>query len=324
MTRGDSARSEVLVRFVTHPHSVRTARQLITDTLRTWELDPLVDDARLLVTELATNATLHSGAPAFSVSVAATAGAGVRLAVGDEGSVPAAAVVRRRTRTAAGPEAVRPETTTGRGLAIVDRLAVAWGVTVDGSTKWVWAQLSPDGAAAEQADAPVSVPGVAGAPGPLPPGWHTVRLEGCPVRLSLAQDDHLDELVRELQLVDGPTREPELAAAIRGLLDGQAQARHMGRRTAQDAAAAGHEQVDVEMLMPSVAAEHVELLDDAVRAADALCERERLLTLASPPEVRLLRRWMRDEVRDQIRDGRPPLPYETFLSRTGPEQHRSA
>jgi hypothetical protein len=139
-----------------------------------------------------------------------------------------------------------------------------------------------------------------------------VRLVDCPVTLSLAQDDHLDELVRELQLIDPRTDEPELAPVIRGLLDGQAQARHMGRRTAQDAAAAGLEQVTVEMVMPSPAAEQVERLDEAVAAADALCERERLLTLASPPGVRGLRTWMRDEVRDQIRHARPPRSYDEW------------
>ncbi len=60
----------------------------------------------------------------------------------------------------------------------------------------------------------------------------------------------------------------------------------MGRRTAQDAAAAGLEQVTVVMLLPKHAAEEVERLDDAVSAADALCSSEQLLTLASPPEIR--------------------------------------
>ncbi len=56
---------------------------------------------------------------------------------------------------------------------------------------------------------------------------------------------------------------------------------------------------------------------EAVAAADALCERERLLTLASPPEVRILRAWMRDEVRDQIRTARPPRSYDEWLTNLG-------
>jgi anti-sigma regulatory factor (Ser/Thr protein kinase) len=310
--RSSAAPGPVRVRFVSHPHSVRTARQLVTDTLRTWRRDGVVDDARLVVTELATNATLHSGSDDFHVCVVATSGDGVRIAVGDDGDVPAAAVVRRPARSAAS-DGTRPETTTGRGLAIVDHLSAAWGVTVDDGRRWVWAQLSGD----DEPDAvPEAVAGPAAPSGELPSGWHAVRLARCPVGLGLAQDEHLDELVRELQLVAAPSREPELAAVIRGLLDGQAQARHMGRRTAQDAAAAGREHVDVEMLLPSVAAEQVERLDDAVVAADALCEGERLLTLASSPQVRSLRTWMREEVAEQIRRGRAPRSYDDFLAGT--------
>ncbi len=182
-------------------------------------------------------------------------------------------------------------------------------MAVDGDVKWVWASLHLPGADRPSA-APPHEPVTASAdPAPLPPGWHVVRLVDCPVGLSLAQDDHLDELVRELQLLAPRDDEGELAPAIRGLLDGQAQARHLGRRTAQDAAAEGREQVTVELVLPSPAAEQVERLDEAVVAADALCERERLLTLASPPEVRRLRSWMRDEVRDQIRYSRRPRSY---------------
>lgn len=95
-----------------------------------------------------------------------------------------------------------------------------------------------------------------------------MRLERCPVRLALESDDHLDELVRELQLVVGGTAPPEPASVIRRLLDGQAQARHMGRRTAQQVADGGREQMTVERLLPTVAAAQVEQLDDAGAVAD--------------------------------------------------------
>jgi anti-sigma regulatory factor (Ser/Thr protein kinase) len=310
MTGRSAGPGEVRVRFPTHPHSVRTARQLAADTLRAWDVEVLVDDVRLVVTELATNATLHSGARSFLLSLAVTPTGGVRVAVGDEGPVPAAAVVQRPLPGGATATPRRPETTTGRGLAIVHELADAWGVDVDGPAKWVWALLSHGAAGASDVDQPPAPAPVERAP--MPPGWHVVRLVDCPVALSLAQDDHLDELVRELQLVGTDDDQPELAPVIRGLLDGQAQARHMGRRTAQDAAAEGRERVTVEMVLPSPAAEQVERLDEAVAAADALCEREQLLTLASSPDVRRLRAWMRDEVRHQIRDGRPPRSYDAF------------
>jgi anti-sigma regulatory factor (Ser/Thr protein kinase) len=247
MTGRSTATGEVVVRFPTHPHSVRTARQLTADTLRAWDLEPLVEDARLVVTELATNATLHSGARSFLLSLAVTPTAGVRIAIGDEGPVPAAAVVRRSRPGGETATPRRPEATTGRGLTIVDELTAAWGVEVDRTTKWVWAVLSTDAPAAPDAGPPaVATPPVQA---PLPPGWHVVRLVDCPVALSLAQDDHLDELVRELQLVGSSPGEPELASVIGGLLDGQAQARHMAggpRRRRRR----GRQHVTVEMVMP--------------------------------------------------------------------------
>jgi anti-sigma regulatory factor (Ser/Thr protein kinase) len=312
MTGRSVATGEVVVRFPTHPHSVRTARQLVADTLLAWALAPLVDDARLLVSELATNATLHSGARTFALSVTATAPGGVRIAVGDDGPVPAAAVVRRSRPAGRDAAGARPATTTGRGLGIVEELASAWGVHVDGATKWVWFELASAAAAAAAEPLPAQAPVTAPAEAPLPPGWHVVRLVDCPVVLSLAQDDHLDELVRELQLIGPRHDQPELATVIRGLLDGQAQARHMGRRTAQEAAAAGQDEVTIAMVLPSPAAEQVERLDDAVAAADDLCERAQLLTLASPPDVRTLRAWMRDEVSGQIRHARPPRSYDDW------------
>ncbi len=62
-------------------------------------------------------------------------------------------------------------------------------MTVEDTRKWVWAQLSAGGAGDEQASPsgpPVPDADLVSAPGPLPPGWYAVRLEGCPVRLGLA------------------------------------------------------------------------------------------------------------------------------------------
>ena len=317
MTDRSAASGGVSVRFASHPHSVRTARQLVADTLHGWGLPALVEDARLVVTELCTNATLHSGAAFFNVSVSAASRDSVQVAVGDDGTVPAAAVVRRRARLrdpSAGPGS---EATTGRGLAIVDELSSSWGVTVDGDRKWVWAHL-PASAPPEQPRAVPSRPSAAVDVPPhgasLPPGWHAVRLLDCPVALGLAQDDHLDELVRELQLAAPAGEQPRLAAVIHGLLEGQAAARHMGRRSAQEAAAAGLEHVTVEMVLPERAAEEVQRLHAAVLAADDLCNSEELLTLASSEEVRQLRSWMHDEIRDQIRHLSVPRSFADWLA----------
>ena len=76
-----------------------------------------------------------------------------------------------------------------------------------------------------------------------------------------------------------------LALELQGLLSGPAHARHTGRRMAQQAAESGAEYLDVEMAMPPGFGAEVRKLDEAVKAADVLCEEMRLLTLASSAEA---------------------------------------
>jgi hypothetical protein len=213
------------------------------------------------------------------------------------------------------------EPTTGRGLAIVSILATDWGVEVTAEGKRVWAELGPGDAPyavrPPHLDDDVPAPAPA-APGQLPEGWGTVRLAGCPVELSLRQDQHLDELVRELQLLsvhrDDP-RSSELAGRLQDLLRGPAAARHTGRRVAQQAMLAGLERIDVDMAMPREFADEVEKLQEAVRLADELCEERQLLTLASSPELTALRAWMTRQVAGQLRDGAAPEPWDDRSAR---------
>ena len=135
--------------------------------------------------------------------------------------------------------------------------------------------------------------------------------------MSLRQDRHLDELVRELQLIsldDNPASRA-LAAQLQDLLRGPAAARHTGRRVAQEAAAAGQQSIDIEMAMPREFSAEVEKLQDAVQRADRLCEEMQLLTLASSPELRELRGWMTEQVAHQLRDGAEPEPWPVWVAR---------
>lgn len=50
------------------PEAVRTARALVRNALRAWDLADLADDAILVVSELVTNATVH-GAPPVTFTV---------------------------------------------------------------------------------------------------------------------------------------------------------------------------------------------------------------------------------------------------------------
>ena len=141
----------------------------------------------------------------------------------------------------------------------------------------------------------------------------------CPVALSLRQDSHLDELVRELQLlgVDEHNRESAaIAEEIRGLLVSPTHARLAGRRAAEQARDDHLEFVDVEMAMPREFGVLVEQLQRAVARADRLCEEGRLLTLASPAELRALRAWMTHEVLGQTSRGAAPMSWPAWLAAT--------
>jgi len=317
--------TELRVRFATDPASVPGARRFVRDGLASWGLAHLSDDVALCVTELAANSALHSAGSFMSVALRARDKA-VQVSVEDDGDVPAVVVVPRADFTDGGGAVVQDvadEATTGRGLAIVAVLADAWGVEETSGGKRVWADFSTDGSPVPRTEGrgasepqPSDEPAGGPAAGALPDGWTVVRLAGCPVRLSLRQDEHLDELVRELQLLnahDAP-RSQEIAGEIQGLLAAPAHARHTGRRIARLAERAGRKHVDIDMALPAEASHMVRGLQAAVAAADQLCLERRLLTLASSEELTALRRWMTEEIVAQVEEGREPVPWREWRS----------
>lgn len=112
------------------PTSAAEARQLVDLTLRDWGCEDLVDSARLIVTELFSNAVRHSGAnDAIDLTIELHLGV-VRISLGDVGRD--------------GPvEVVTPDPTSerGRGLRLVEGLSDDWGVERCGHHKTVWAEL---------------------------------------------------------------------------------------------------------------------------------------------------------------------------------------
>jgi anti-sigma regulatory factor (Ser/Thr protein kinase) len=120
---------EVRASFLPDMSSPRAARRLVIDTLASWGKGHVVDEASLVVSELAANAVVHVGLP-FAVTIGTGDGV-VRIAVGDSNSDDLSA-------------ATRPNLTalSGRGLAIVEALAQRWGVYHSPEGKVVWAELS--------------------------------------------------------------------------------------------------------------------------------------------------------------------------------------
>lgn len=90
-------------------------------------------------------------------------------------------------------------------------------------------------------------------------------------------------------------------------------ARHIGRRTAQDAA--GLEYVDIEMTVPGELSADARDLFRASALADELCEARQLLTLASTPEMVSLRTWCAACIVSQLEDDAEPITYADWLER---------
>lgn len=113
--------------FTGEPESVQQARHAVAAHLSDYPA--LVDDATLIVSELATNAVLHSRSAGGFFTVRVTISAGyLRVEVEDLGG-----------HWAAGdPDVIRPH-----GLAIVEALTGMgnWGIEGDETGRVAWARL---------------------------------------------------------------------------------------------------------------------------------------------------------------------------------------
>ncbi|MFD0257661.1 ATP-binding protein [Kitasatospora indigofera] len=121
-----------IAQFPGVPEAVGGARKLVRDAL---DFLPQVDDAELIVSELVTNAILHSRSGAGGVlwvEIRRLRGF-VRIAVTDEGSAGAALSYRNAEEV----------DDFGRGLKIVTVLADNWGASSEvDNCRTVWVELA--------------------------------------------------------------------------------------------------------------------------------------------------------------------------------------
>jgi anti-sigma regulatory factor (Ser/Thr protein kinase) len=141
------------------PESARTAREFTVATLRKWQLEPLIENAVVIASELTTNAIRH-GTPTATGDSASDPGPGrVELSWCLQASR-LICVVTDQTGTPPAVAAHDPEAESGHGLQIVGALAAAWGWTILGTeAKAVWAALElpgQAGAATGSASAPAA------------------------------------------------------------------------------------------------------------------------------------------------------------------------
>lgn len=118
--------------------SSAAARRFVGEALRRWECEGLLDTVSLLVSELVTNSVVHANsAPDVSVQLKADT---VRIEVTDQG------------RDLPEVEDAGDDATSGRGLAMVEVLASAWGVDATPEGKTVWFEVGRPDAMAPRAD----------------------------------------------------------------------------------------------------------------------------------------------------------------------------
>ena len=109
--------------------SPRSARRFVSDQLLDWGYAGIVPEAALLTSELVANAVQHAPEP-FAVEVVDLSN-GVVVTVEDAGDeLPV-------------PRYPDPQAERGRGLAIVESIAAAWGAwTIADHGKFVWFRLA--------------------------------------------------------------------------------------------------------------------------------------------------------------------------------------
>ena len=109
------------------PASARHARRFVGELLRAHAADGASEICVLLTSELVTNAVLYARSDVL-LRVCLDA-AVVRISVHDDSPIPPL------------PRSPAQEDTSGRGLALVEVLATAWGVALNGHGKEVWFEL---------------------------------------------------------------------------------------------------------------------------------------------------------------------------------------
>jgi serine phosphatase RsbU (regulator of sigma subunit) len=283
----------------------------------------LADDAALVASELLTNAMLHGGG-CTGVQLSALPG-GLRIEVRDRSRLP--------------PMIGRPfdGSLTGRGLRLVAGLATRWGAEGEADGKVVWAELTGEGR-------------------PVPPDvddddllamWGEdpehdgrsrrrfhVELGDVPTDLLLAAKTHVDNVVRELTLASAGARAgqtadvpPHLRSLLEPVVERFAEARLAIKRQALAAARRGDERTRLTLDLPVTAADAAEAYLRALDEVDAYCRARRLLTLETPPQHQLFRRWYVEELVAQLRAaavGAPERKPQTFEARLLAELDRVA
>jgi serine phosphatase RsbU (regulator of sigma subunit)/anti-sigma regulatory factor (Ser/Thr protein kinase) len=296
------------------PDNVRHGRRFAHAILVERGAGMLADDAALITSELLANARQHAEPP---IVLTVRAGPGwARIEVRDGSSRPP-------VRTLASTQNM-----TGRGLALVEELTSAWGfeASEDGGGKVVWAELSTTTQHDDNADSGIDALLAAwDDDDPTAEQRYTVVLGDVPTSLLVEAKAHIDNLVREFSLAaagsaaTGVDIPGHLATLIDTVVHGFGDARAAIKRQALAAAKHGYPRTSLTLYLPLSMANAGEAYLAALDEADSYSRAARLLTLETPPEHRLFRRWYVHAVIEQLRRAArgqqitQPRPFEECL-----------
>jgi GAF domain-containing protein/anti-sigma regulatory factor (Ser/Thr protein kinase) len=277
------------------PIAVSQARQFVR-TVMTDQAPDLVDDVELAMSELVTNAVLHTDSDIM-----------VRL-LSDDRQVR----IEVYDGSAASPLRIRPGigSTTGRGLALVGSLASNWGVDSGPAGKVIWAEIgsTTEGRIVSEPDSTTVRP-THDVPRPSPGSAPVdVYLGEVPTDLLVQAKEHLDNLVRELELAEfgassGLTQAipGDMVDLIDTVLGEFADVRRSIKEQAARALAEGRPRTSLTLRIPVSTADAGEAYLEALERADKFAHASRLLTLATPPQHRAFRRWYVHSLIQQLR-----------------------
>lgn len=278
------------------PNVVPEARHFARSVLL-HEAPELLSNAELVVSELVTNAFLH-GEPPITLRLGVLP-AQLRLEVEDAGVAMPVPLLREG------------ESMTGRGLSLVNTLCSAWGIDRRPSGgKLVWAELErgrQNQTAAAKAEMDVAALLGSWDDVELATSWYTVSLGPVPTELLLSAKAQMDNVVRELTLIEegelsrGSSVPAELAVLVQTVTQEFAEVRAAVKVQAAAAAARGQPVTNLELNVPVSVAEAGERYLAALDLADRYARSGHLLTLAPPAVHGIFRRWYVRTLVDQVR-----------------------
>ncbi|MGI5321146.1 SpoIIE family protein phosphatase [Actinomadura nitritigenes] len=271
--------------FPALPESAAHAREFVRDRLAASVASDVVCTVELLVSELVTNAVLHTRTE-------------VGVSVRSEDGTVHAQVVDGEPRRGLVPRRRHPYTDTGRGLYLVERLASRYGAETGRKSKTVWFELGPPGPSTRASTG-------WGPAFPFPGDRRSVTLADLPWALCMAEQQHRHALLRELALASA-------AGDPLGIRPDDLEAAHdVSNVISACVAAAGEEHppgADVRTLtlsVPSHVTPALLALRRVLDRAEEAARLEQLLTRPSLPQLSTLRRWMLDEIIGQLGGGAP-------------------